>query len=141
MNAMAMKNEVAQPGRLRRALQADFLVTGSAGVLLTLAAGPLGDLFDLPVALLRATGIVLLPYTAFVVYVATRAEIPRRGAGAIVALNLVWAVASLVLLVTGWVDPSGIGIAFVVAQAAIVSVFAGLQFAGLRCEARELRRQ
>ena len=132
MNAMAMENETAPPGLLRRALQADFLVTDNAGVLLTLAAGPLGDLFDLPVALLRATGIFLLPYTAFVVYVATRTEIPRWGAWAIVGLNLVWAVASLVLLVTGWVDPSGIGIAFVVAQALIVAAFADVQYLGLR---------
>ena len=132
MNALAIENEPAQPGLLRRALQADFLVTGSAGVLLTLAAGPLGDLFDLPVALLRMTGFGLLPYTAFVVYVATRTEIPRRGAWAIVALNLVWAVASLVLLVSGWVDPSGIGMAFVVAQALIVVGFADIQYLGLR---------
>jgi glucose uptake protein GlcU len=132
MNAMAIENERAQPGLLRRALQADFLVTGSACLLLTLAAGPVGDLFDLPVALLRIVGFALLPYTAFVVYVATRTAIPRRGAWAIVVINLVWAVASLVLLVSGWVDPSGLGIAFVVAQALIVAGFADVQFLGLR---------
>jgi hypothetical protein len=49
-----------------------------------------------------------------------------------VLLNLVWAVASLVLLVTGLVDPSGLGIAFVVAQALIVAGFADVQFIGLR---------
>ncbi|HYI14368.1 MAG TPA: hypothetical protein VEX37_03180, partial [Thermomicrobiales bacterium] len=97
-----------------------------------LAAGPLGDLLDLPVALLRVAGVFLLPYTAFVAYVATRAEIPRRGAWAIVGLNLLWAVASLLLLVTGWVDPSGLGIAFVVAQALIVAGFADVQYLGLR---------
>jgi hypothetical protein len=120
---------------LRRALLADVAVTGGAGLLLTLAAGTLGDLFDLPVLLLRIAGILLLPYTGFVLFVATRAGIPRRGTWAIVGLNLAWAVDSLLLLVSGWVDPSGLGVAFVVAQAAIVSVFAGLQFAGLHREA------
>ena len=134
MNSMAMKTDTAHPSLLRRALLAEIVVTGSAGLLLALAAGPLGDLFDLPVALLRIAGVFLLPYTAFVAYVATRAAIPRRGAWAIVGLNLAWAVASLLLLVTGWVDPSGIGIAFVVAQALIVAGFADVQYLGLRRE-------
>lgn len=132
MNAMAMKTAMEQPGLLRRTLLADVVVTGSAGLLLALAAGPLGDLFNLPVLLLRTAGVFLLPYTAFVAYVATRADIPHRGAWAIVGLNLLWAAASLLLLVTGWVDPSGIGIAFVVAQALIVAAFADIQYLGLR---------
>ena len=130
-----LRTNTEQPSLLRRALLADVVVTGSAGLLLALAAGPLGDLFDLPVPLLRSAGVFLLPYTAFVAYVATRAGIPRPGAMAIIGLILTWTVASLLLLVTGWVDPSGVGIAFVVAQAAAVSVFAGLQYAGLRREA------
>ena len=132
MNAMAMKTDSVQPGLLRRSLLADIVVTGSAGLLLTLAAGPLGDVFDLPVALLRVAGVFLLPYTAFVAYVSTRAGIPRRGAWAVAGLNLLWAVASLLLLVTGWVDPSGLGVAFVIAQALIVAGFADVQFLGLR---------
>lgn len=134
MNVMAMKNDTVQPGLLRRALQVDVVVTGSAGLLLTLAAGPLGDLFELPVALLRIVGIFLLPYTALVVYVATRADIPRRGVWAIIDLSLAWTVASLLLLVSGWVDPSGIGSAFIVAQAIIVAGFADVQFTDLRRE-------
>jgi hypothetical protein len=134
MNAMAVENETAQPSLLRRSLQADVAVTGSAALLLALAAGPLGDLFDLPVSMLRIAGIFLLPYTAFVAYVATRAEVPRRGAWTIVGLNLAWATASLLLLVTGWVDPSGIGITFVVVQALIVAGFADVQYLGLRRE-------
>lgn len=135
MNAMAMNATTASNSLLRRALLADVAVTGGSGLLLTLAAGPLGDLFDLPVLLLRIMGIFLLPYAGVVLYVATRAGIPRRGAWAIIDLDLLWASASLLLLVSGWVDPSAPGIAFVVVQAAIVSVFAGLQFVGLRREA------
>ena len=132
MNTAILRVDAEQPSLLRRALVADGFVTGGAGLLLALAAGPLGDLFDLPVALLRVAGLFLLPYTAFVAYVATRTDIPRRGAWAIACLNLAWTIASLLLLVTGWVNPSGIGVAFIVAQAAAVSVFAGLQYAGLR---------
>lgn len=117
---------------LRRALLADVAVTGSAGLLLTVFAAPLGDLLGLPVTLLRTTGIFLLPYTGVVVAIATRTPIPRTGAWAIVALNLLWAAASLALLLTGWVDPSTLGIAFAIAQALAVAAFADVQYLGLR---------
>ncbi len=108
-----LRTNAEQSSLLRRSLLADVVVSGSAGLLLTLAAGPLGDLFDLPVSLLRVAGISFLPYAAFVAYVATRAEIPRPGAWAVVGANLTWAAVSLLALVAGWVDPSGIGVAFV----------------------------
>jgi hypothetical protein len=132
MNAIALNTTSTQASLLRRVLLADVVTTGTAGLLLTLAAGPLGDLFDLPVVLLRLAGLGLLPYTAFVLYVATRASIPRRGARVVIGLNLLWAITSLLLLVSGWVDPSALGIAFVVAQAIIVTAFADLQYLGLR---------
>lgn len=132
MNTFAM-NVTARPmSLLRRALLADSVVTCSSGLLMTLAASPLGSLFILPTDLLRLTGVSLLPYTAAVSYVATRADIPRRGAWTIVGLNLLWAIASLLLLVTGWVDPSTAGVVFVIAQALIVAAFADVQFLGLR---------
>jgi hypothetical protein len=36
------------------------------------------------------------------------------------------------LLVSGWVAPTALGYAFVIAQAAVVAVLAELQIAGLR---------
>lgn len=132
MSTMTLNSTTAPGSLLRRALLADVVVTGGAGLLLALATGPLGDLFDLPTLLLRLAGIGLLPYTAVVFYVASRASIPRRGVWAIVGLNLLWAIDSLLLLVTGWVEPSALGVAFVVAQAPIVAAFAGIQYLGLR---------
>jgi hypothetical protein len=132
MNAISAPTTDVQPGLLRRALQADAVVVGAAGALLALAAGPLGDLLDLPVSLLRITGIALFPWAAFTAFVATRDTVPRWGAWSVVTGNLVWVLASLLLLVSGWVDPSTLGVVFVIVQAAMVSGFAGLQFASLR---------
>ena len=132
MNALALHTTAAQPGLLRRVLLADGVIVAGSGMLLALAAGPLGDLFDLPVLLLRLAGIGLLPYSAAVLFVATRAAIPRRGAWAISVLNLIWAGASLLLLAIDWVDPSSLGIIFIVAQALIVLAFADLEYLGLR---------
>jgi len=132
MSTMTMNTSTTEPSLLRRALLADSVVTGASGLLLTLAASPLGNLFDVPTLLLRLTGVSLLPYTALVLYIATRGTIPRRGAWAIVGLNLLWAVDSLLLLVTGWVEPSTLGITFIIIQALIVAAFADVQYLGLR---------
>jgi hypothetical protein len=51
---------------------------------------------------------------------------------AIIALNLLWVVGSMGLLMGGWVAPTALGTAFVIAQAVAVGVFAELQFIGLR---------
>lgn len=49
-----------------------------------------------------------------------------------VVVNLLWAIDSIALLFTGWIDPNGLGVAFVVAQAVVVFGFAELEYVGLR---------
>ena len=131
MNTLAISS-TPPTGLLRRSLLADAVVCGSAGVLLTLAAGPLADLLDLPTALLRITGIALLPWTAVVFNVARRPSLRRRGVWAVAGVNVLWAAASLVMLGAGWVDPTALGVAFIVVQALIVAAFASVQAFGLR---------
>lgn len=117
---------------LRQVLWADALISGATGLLLLLGASFLAGLLDLPIELLRTAGLVLLPFVAYVVYVATR-ENPSRGAVWVVILvNILWVAASIGLLLSGWVAPNGLGIAFVVVQALAVGLFAELQVVGLR---------
>jgi hypothetical protein len=117
---------------LTRALQADTVLTGGFGILLAAAATPLAGLLGLPEPLLRWAGIVLLPITAFLAYLATRPVPPTRGVQAVIAINVLWTVDSIGLLFTGWVDPGPLGVAFVVAQALAVAGFAELHYMGLR---------
>ncbi|MFC4062453.1 hypothetical protein ACFOWE_29485 [Planomonospora corallina] len=121
-----------RPALLPRALWADAILTGGFAAGLAVAAGPLAGLLDLPEPLLRWAGIVLLPFTAFLVYLVTRPAPPRRGVQAVIAVNALWAVDSLALLFTGWVDPNPLGVAFVAGQALLVAAFAEFQFMGLR---------
>lgn len=117
---------------LRQALLADAVISGAMGLLLLLGAGFLAGLLDLPMELLRTAGLVLLPFVAFVAYVATR-ENPARGAvWAVIVINALWVVASIGLLLSGWVAPNGLGITFVIVQALAVGLFAELQYVGLR---------
>ncbi|TPG57209.1 hypothetical protein EAH89_12215 [Roseomonas nepalensis] len=117
---------------LRRALLLDAAASGATGALMLLAASPLAELTLLPPGLLRAAGAVLIPYTAFVLWLGRHAAPPRGLVRAVVAINLLWTVESVAILALGWVSPNALGTAFVLAQALAVLAFAGLQAAGLR---------
>ena len=118
--------------RLKQALMADAVVSGATGLLMILAAGFLADLLDIPEGLLRYAGWVLAPYVAFVVYSATRRPISLAGVWIVISANVLWAVASLLLLVSGWITPNALGTGFVLLQALVVSAFAAVQVAVLR---------
>src|SRR6266581_940606 len=57
---------------LRYALLADAIASGATGLLLITGTGVLESLLNIPVALSREAGLVLIPYVAFVAYVGTR---------------------------------------------------------------------
>jgi hypothetical protein len=132
MNTMTVPTQTDRPGLLRRTLLADSIVSGSAALLLAVGAGPLHDAFGLSVTFLRVVGVSLLPWTALLFYAASRATAPRRLVWGIAGVNLLWVAGSVLLLVSGWIDPTGLGIAFVIAQALAVLAFAELQIVGLR---------
>jgi len=121
---------------LRYALLADAIASGATGLLLITGAGLLTGLLGLPMALMREAGLLLVPYVAFVAFVGTREAMSRRAVQAIITLNVLWVAASIGLLVSGWVTPTVLGYAFVIAQAIMVGVFAELQLVGLRREAQ-----
>jgi hypothetical protein len=117
---------------LRYALLADAVASGATGLLMITGAGLLEGLLGLPTALMREAGLVLVPYVAFVAWAGTRAEISRPAVQAIIVMNALWVVGSVVLLAGGFVAPTVLGYAFVILQAIVVGVFAELQFIGLR---------
>ena len=117
---------------LRRALLADAALSAATGLLLAFGANHLTSLLGLPVGLMRYAGMSLLPFAAIVLYVGLRARPPRPAVLAIIAYNALWAADSMVLLASGLVHPTQLGGAFVAAQAAIVGIFAALQWVGLK---------
>lgn len=117
---------------LRRALMLDAVASGATGLLMIAGAGLVEGLLGLPAALLRGAGLVLVPYVAFVAYTGTRESISRPAVWAVVTANALWAVASALLLISGWVAPTALGYAFVIGQAAVVLLLGELQYIGLR---------
>jgi len=116
---------------LRRALLLDAAASGATGLLLIAGAGLLEGVLGLPAALMRGAGLVLVPYVAFVILTGTRATLAAPAVWAIIGANVLWAVASIALLLTGWVAPTALGYAFVIGQAAVVAVLGELQYVGL----------
>lgn len=119
---------------LRPLLAIDAATCAVMGLVLNIAAAPLAALTGLPAALLGAAGLSLLPIALFMALVAWR---PHPAAVRLVVLgNAAWVAASLLLVVpTGWVAPTTLGIAFVLAQALAVAVLALLEQAAARAAA------
>jgi hypothetical protein len=74
----------------------------------------------------------LLPFVAYVAYVAGREQLVPATVWIVILVNALWVIASVGLLLSGWVTPNGLGMAFVVVQAVAVGLFAELQYIGLR---------
>jgi hypothetical protein len=117
---------------LRRVLMLDAVATAATGLMLTFGAGLTKDLLGLPQGLMQYAGVSLLPFAALVGFLATRETISRPAVWAVIAYNALWSIDSIVLLMTGWVAPTALGYAFVIAQALVVALFAELEYVGLR---------
>ena len=117
---------------LRNALLLDAAATGATGLLLIGGAGLLEGLLGLPAGLMRWAGLVLIPFVAFVAWAGTREPASQGAVALIIAVNVLWVVASVCLLLGGLVAPTLLGYAFVLAQAVVVALFAELQYVGLK---------
>jgi hypothetical protein len=117
---------------LRWALFADAVTCIATGFLMMLGSDPLEQFLGLPAALLRYAGVSLLPFAAFLVYLAKRENLSPPAVWTAIVLNALWTAASFMILLIGWVAPTELGYTFVIAQALGVAVFAGLEYFGLR---------
>lgn len=117
--------------QLRNALLADAGMSGAAGLLMALAAGPLSGLLEVPAPLLMWAGIICIASAALMAYAGTREPVPVGLAWLIVIGNVGWVAASLAL-VAGVIRPNALGVAFILAQAAAVALVTKLEHDGVR---------
>jgi hypothetical protein len=117
---------------LRRVLVVDGTISGLTGLLMILGASVLESALGVPAALLRYAGLSLVPFVAFVFYLARRESLSRASVWAVIAANAAWVAASVLLLVSGRIEPSLLGYAFILGQAIAVAGFAEAQYVGLR---------
>lgn len=117
---------------LRRVLMLDAIASGATGLLLAFGAGALAPITGIDPAVAGPAGYFLIPYAGLVAWLAGRPAQPVPLVWAVVIVNLVWVVESLGVLALGWLAPNALGMAFVIAQAVVVGVFAELQIVGLK---------
>jgi hypothetical protein len=133
---MTMRLDVVQPDSfLRRVWWADAAISAVVGAAMAAAAAPLASLTGLPERLLAAAGLALLPYAAFLAWLATRQSVPRLAAWLPVPINILWAIDCVLVAAT---EPNAgpALIAFIAVQVVTVLAFAELEFVGVRRLAR-----
>ena len=113
--------------RLRDLQRVNAAVSGLTGISMAAFSGWLSDQIDLPRALTLGLGLGLVAWSALLLAVA-RQPTPRlvRAALVVAAGDAAWVVGSVALVV--WRNPSGLGIALVLAAAAVVDCFAVIGF-------------
>jgi hypothetical protein len=84
----------ASPLFLRRVLVADAMICGAAGLFMALAASLLQSILGVPATLLRVAGASLVPFAAFLLYLARREPPDRTWVWAVIALNPAWVAGS-----------------------------------------------
>jgi hypothetical protein len=117
---------------LRRLIAVDALTCAAMGVGLLVTAGPVAAATEIPAALLFYAGLSLVPVAAFMAVVAAQPVTPPMAVGVVVAVNVLWVAASVLLLLGGWIAPNALGFAFVAGQALVVAVLVKLEFDGWR---------
>lgn len=122
---------------LRTVIGLDAAACGLMGAAFAFDAGLLAEPLGLSPAFMQPVGWFLLPYAAVLAVLATRRSLPRGVVWGLVAFNVAWTVESLAVMALGWIQPTGLGIAFVAAQAVAALVVGDLQYLVLRRARRE----
>lgn len=117
---------------LRFALRLDGVASVAVGLLVCLGLGAAAGALGAPRTALLGTGLFCIGYGALVFWLGSRPYLRRMAIFAIALGNGLWAAGSVVLGYSSWLAPTSLGLALLLAQAAAVALFAGLQYLGLR---------
>jgi len=116
---------------LRLALRFDAAVTVAFGALLVVASPLLDGWLGIATPLLLVLGVLLVGYAAVLELVVARRPSPAL-AWEVILLNVLWAAASVVAVLTDALTLTTLGTVFVLGQAAAVALIADLQYLALR---------
>jgi len=118
---------------LRNVLLINAVSSGATGLLLVLFSDFFAGLFGVgSVSPFLETGIFLLAFAGFVFYGGRRSNINTSRIRLIIALDTLWVVASILLLVLQPVAITLIGNLFIAVVALWVAAMAALQFRGVK---------
>lgn len=124
---------------LRYALIADALACTALVVLQLSLPELLARQLRLPAVLLTGSGVFLALYVGMLIVLASSKSVWKAFVGLVVVGNVGWAVGCLALI--GLAAPSGLGTAYLVAQALFVLVIARIEWIGLKGSATAATRR
>lgn len=113
---------------LRTILRIDAWSTALFGVVLLAAGGVLREPLGLPQSWSVPFGVAMLGGAAALALIAGYPEVPSRLALTVVVANALSAVAMIVILLLGVIPLTGLGVAFMLVGAAVVAVYAALEY-------------
>lgn len=131
MTALSTRLNESTDSLLRFALRADAILTGLAGVAALPLAGWLAETSGTSVAFEYAMAVFFIAYGLAVLGLAALPSL-KRPAVAVIAANVVYAVAAVVLVVSGVFPLTTIGVVLTLATGVYTLAFAELQYQGLR---------
>jgi len=112
-----------------RILELNALSTAASAIAMLLTRGTLHSLFGLDTALvLDVIAVGLLAYAGALVLAARRQPVSREALIVFTVADMMWVVASAIVLVMFWGQLAPLARVLVVAAAAVVELFAALQF-------------
>lgn len=125
---------VGENGRfLQNVLRANAIFSTVSGLVFIFFARSLAELMGITNSMiLVGLGVLILPFAVYVYKISTMETFNSKLVWVIIELDLLWVVASAVLLLTNLVPLTTAGKWTVGLSAAIVAVFAVLEYAGLR---------
>lgn len=119
---------------LRRALQSDALFSLLSSLAFIFAAGPVARFIgpDVPSWIVLVLGLSFVPFAGSIYWITTAIGARWQYARIIAALNLIWTVASYLVLIFSWAEFTVAGRWFIALQAEVVFVLGVWQIIALR---------
>ena len=115
---------------LRNALIVDALACAALVVLQLSVPDMLASRLQLPSMVLTGSGVFLAAYVVLLIVLARSKAVVKAIVGLVVAGNVGWAVGCLAL--AAFAEPSGLGVAYLLAQAVFVLAIAQMEWRGLQ---------
>ncbi|MBF6352015.1 MULTISPECIES: hypothetical protein [Nocardia] len=132
MNTATASVPAAHDDLLRRVLRLDGWGTGAFGIVMLAAAVPLRDPLGLPTSWSIPFGVAMLGGGLVLLLIAGYPVLSPRHATAVVTVNGVSVLGMLALAGSGVLPLTAAGVAFLLAGAVVVAVFAAAEYVGLR---------
>lgn len=120
---------------LQTILRLDAMTCLLMAALLIYASGPIAGLTEISGSVLFWAGVLLLPVAGFMWVLSQASDVPAWGSFLVVGGNLLWVLATLLLPASGMISPNASGWAFLIVQAAVVAVFAWLEWTSVQRQA------